>query len=305
MTPEPIRLPRAHRGPTDPVRPNFIIAGALRSGTTSLTLWLMQHPQVFMPARKELHYFEHTHQHKVRRWEDYLAFFEPGRGKPAVGEATPSYLTKPESAAWIRFVLPDVKIILILRNPADRAFSNYCFGRARGWEDAPTFEHALERDRRWHAAPHSKEEEEEHGRECYVRRGFYAPQVQRFLDEFGPRAVRIYLFEEAVAKPRETFEDLCGFLGIRRDVVPDFSPINQSRPPAFFKLQKALEWMWKRKPVFGLERFMRLPMWLNQELGRMAVRFDRETRAALLEAYRPDILRLGRMIDRDLSRWLS
>jgi hypothetical protein len=287
------------------VKPTFIIAGAIRCGTTSLSLWLTQHPDVFMPPEKELHYFERYHERKIHEWSDYLARFEPGRGKAAVGEASPSYLAKPESAAWIRFVLPDAKILLILRNPVDRAFSNYCFGLMRGWEFAPTFERALRRDRRWHSGSHSELEEERHGGMCYFRRGLYADQVQRFLEAFGPEAVRVWLFDDLAEKPKETYREICSYLGIRSDFTPGFQRLNQGRPPALIRLQRVLARASRHAVLPGSAPILRGVMEMNQALGRMVRRLDPSTRATLMEAYRPDVLRLGRLIGRDLSSWLG
>src|SRR5262249_54680506 len=113
--------------------PNFLIVGAANSGTTSLYTYLNQHPEVFLPALKEPHYFSQIHPAYEQRYlrtyvrdeRTYLGLFRKSTGYRAVGEASTSYLSEPEAPSRIYSVAPKTKIIIILRDPVERAHSHY------------------------------------------------------------------------------------------------------------------------------------------------------------------------------------
>ncbi|MGH2726565.1 MAG: sulfotransferase domain-containing protein, partial [Actinomycetota bacterium] len=113
--------------------PNFLILGAMKAGTTSLAYWLGEHPDVFLAPGKELFFFN-----VPQRWELgvdwYRSQFAGSEGKIARGEATPGYLGHPQAAERIAATLPDVRLIALLRHPADRAYSQYWHNRATGTE---------------------------------------------------------------------------------------------------------------------------------------------------------------------------
>ena len=107
--------------------PNYLIIGAPKCGTTSLAAWLDEHPQVYMVPEKELHFFSGY-------WEQGLDWYEQcfvPNGKPLVGEASPSYLENPVARERIASVLPGAKLIAMMRNPVDRAYSQYWHWRDR------------------------------------------------------------------------------------------------------------------------------------------------------------------------------
>ena len=120
--------------------PNFIIAGFPKCGTTSLHYYLSEHPEIYMPKQKELHFFtnkilskqiagkgdEITAQTHINRLEDYQNFFPNNDKYKAVGEASPSYINYPEIYNEIKTQLSNPKIIILIRDPINRAYSNYC-----------------------------------------------------------------------------------------------------------------------------------------------------------------------------------
>jgi hypothetical protein len=136
-----------------------MIIGAGSSGTSSLYQYLRQHPNVYMPPKKELHFFVHDEPgtwptkkdgsldrfNPVTTWEDYLGWFAKAQPGMAVGEASPMYMYFEHAAARIKDRLPDVKLIAILRNPADRAFSGYIHTVRDGLEPLD-FKAALEEE---------------------------------------------------------------------------------------------------------------------------------------------------------------
>jgi hypothetical protein len=179
-----------------PAWPNFFIVGAANSGTTSLYTCLNQHPQVFLPALKEPHYFAHVRPSYEQRYmrtyvteqNAYLKLFRSGAGYPAIGEASPSYLFDVEAPARIRRFLPHAKIIMLLRDPVERAHSHYLMDLREGAQ-SEHFYRAIEED--WYRS--QKGWGVSH---LYVELGLYAEQVSRYLNTFGSQQVLILMFEE-------------------------------------------------------------------------------------------------------------
>ena len=143
--------------------PSFLIVGAQKSGTTSLYHYLSQHPQVFMSSVKEPNFFAFEGQqvdyrgpagqpasinlYSVTDWDDYQRLFADAGAAVALGEASTLYMAVPGTAERIRQRIPDVRIIAILRDPVDRAFSSYLHCRRTGREPYAEFETALQHER--------------------------------------------------------------------------------------------------------------------------------------------------------------
>ncbi len=193
--------------------PDFIIAGAPRSGTTWLYLLAQRHPQLAMaePMVPEPKFF--LVDELWQRGVDYYStkWFDPLPAGRVLGEKSTNYLEAPEAAERISRVLPRVKLIFLLRNPVDRAYSNYLWSRQNGLE-TETFERALaleeqrERDlapRLRYARPHA-----------YFSRGLYAEHLASFFRRF-PRSQMLVLRQEDVAARRESVAaDFHRFLGV-------------------------------------------------------------------------------------------
>lgn len=132
--------------------PNFLIVGAQKAGTTSLHYYLKQHPQIYMRPRKEPHFFEGMHWDFYRPGRimlavtdlaDYQALFEGVTDEKAIGEASASYLYSPKAPTLIKRSIPDARLIAILRNPPDRAYSNFLHCVRGGRESIVDFAEAL------------------------------------------------------------------------------------------------------------------------------------------------------------------
>jgi hypothetical protein len=122
-------------------KPDFFIVGAPKSGTTAMYFYLKQHPEIFMPERKELHFFgsDFFAPHFVRDLKDYLKFFEGADNKKRIGEASPWYLYSKRAAFEIKEFNPDADIIIMLRNPVDMMYSLRETLRKKGIERASFF----------------------------------------------------------------------------------------------------------------------------------------------------------------------
>ena len=200
--------------------PTFLTVGAEKCGTTALHVHLSRHPQVFMSEPKEPSFFlsedprytgqdmgDLQHEY-IRTLEEYQAIFESVDGETAIGESSPCYLYSDVAPHKIKELIPDAKIIAILRNPVQRAYSQFVFNQQRGWEARKmTFSRALELE----------DERVEKGSMWafhYTRRGKYSGQIKRYLDTFSSARVRVVLYDDFVKKPDSVLEDLYGFLGV-------------------------------------------------------------------------------------------
>ena len=186
--------------------PNFLIIGAPRSGTSTLATNLSDHPQAFVPPQKELKFFDFEF-HRGIRW--YSRQFRDAGASVAVGESSPTYLYSPAAAERIAEILPDARLIVILRDPVDRAYSDYLHARTFGRESL-SFEDALQeevRGKRLWSADRSLQG-------SYLSRGRYAEHLQRFLQPRDGRSLQIIMFEDLRDSPFGTFSSVCSFLGI-------------------------------------------------------------------------------------------
>jgi hypothetical protein len=193
--------------------PNLFVVGAAKAGTTSVNHYLSQHPEIFMSPMKEPHFFsriEPTPELQpffphVRDKGAYLSLFAGARDQQMRGEASTSYLTDPAVADRIWRTCPGAKIVMILRDPVDRAYSHYWNDVREGIERRP-FGQAI-----------SEELEGPPGRwgvsSLYVECGRYSAPVTRYLERFRANAIVLF-FEELVADAPRTLERLFTFLNV-------------------------------------------------------------------------------------------
>lgn len=287
-------------------KPDFFVVGAPKAGTSSLYNYLSQHPYVFMSEPKEPHFFHNRRSPGSpvlgeKNLEGYLRLFEGVPESMRAGEASTSYLYSANAAQEIREVCPDARIMMILRNPVDRAYSHY-WNHVRDGNEQLSFEEALWdeperiRNRQWCGS-------------YYVTGGRYAEQVARYLDVFGRDAVKVYLFEDLKQDALGVCWDAFSFLRVDPNVPIETSrAYNRSGQPRStllssmsYRLSKN-EFVAKVLPV-ALKRGAK--EWLLRRNVRQAPKMDPTTRARLQDVYRDDILRLGALIGRDLKHWLE
>ncbi len=268
--------------------PNFLIIGAMRSGTTSLARWLRPHPEVFMPVRKELHYFD---VHFDRGMEWYDSQFADYRGEPAVGEATPRYLYCREALPRIKAALPSVLLIVILRNPVDRAYSHYWLNRGKGKESLD-FVDALEAEpARLAAATYGAAD-----RHSYLDRGRYLAQLEHVCANFDRSGLCAVLFDDLVADPAGTYETVCRFLGVRVDTVPEV--VGKAANGAATYRSLGL-----RRLVSPLPRNVRITVSRFNRRQTAYPPMEERLRRRLVAQFEQENLQLGKWLDRDLSAW--
>jgi hypothetical protein len=188
-------------------QPDFLIIGAQRAGTTSLFHYLSQHPNSRPPLLKEIHYFDLNPQ-KSPNW--YFAHFPQNRGDFITGEASPYYLFHPEVPARVAKLLPTVKIIILLRNPIERAYSNYQHSVSLGIEKR-SFEQAIQPELEGQVYPIGSIA---HREQSYLARGLYAEQLARWLKIFPRKQFLILKSENFFQNPLENLNAVSAFLGL-------------------------------------------------------------------------------------------
>jgi hypothetical protein len=195
--------------------PTFLIIGATKAGTTSLHHYLGQHPDVFVAPRKETNFFAQESAlcftgDAVTVPEEYEEQFSSAVSQKAVGESSPAYLAVPKAPRRIASLLPNIKLIMILRDPADRAYSHYTMRRAQGREDRETFEEVLlEPDR-----------DPEHS---YTERGFYGLFLERYLKHFPREQLKIFLYEDLTKDTMNVVKECFEFIRVNPNFTPDIS----------------------------------------------------------------------------------
>jgi hypothetical protein len=222
--------------------PNFLIVGFPKCGTTSLYNYLNQHPQIYMPLIKEPGFFTRAWPHLVKTVEDYKALFADVTGEIAIGEASPMYIEDPEVPDRIIDILgADVKIIIMIRNPIDRAYSFWGHLHYHSMVEPLSFEDALKAENDRHASEKLKEEELYYpGIFMYYRGGLYSQKIQQYLDEFGKENVKVIIFEEFVRNLEDNIANVYKFLDVDANFMPSLNQYNIANTPMNKNLQKVL-----------------------------------------------------------------
>jgi len=294
------------------IYPNFFICGAAKSGTTSLWMYLKQHPNIFMPEdirAKEPAYFCRVNG----SWgyegqeERYSKLFEAAGMCKAVGEASTTYLTYPESAAWIHSEIPEAKIIIILRDPVSRAYSLYRWMVNHGHEWVSTFEKALEVELERKSDPafftgnaHTFYDY------LYFESGMYSEQLARYFTAFPRQHIKVILLDELKKMPVETTQEIYRFLGVDTHFKPLVSVHNKAElRPVFIRFHFALNEFQRRHRLTRKAHLSKVLFDKNRTLLKLKwPKINPQTDQMLREKYRNDIQKTQKMIQKDLSGWL-
>jgi len=204
--------------------PNFFIVGTMRAGTTSLHEYLNQIPNIYMSPVKEPHFFsiervtEKSKFSPIRDEKKYLKLFEKVTNEEVIGEASPTYLQDSKAPLLIYEKSPNAKIVIILRDPVERAFSHYLLILSKGWETRNFFDVI-------------KLPLNDDALTNIIEGGMYYEQVKRYLDIFGPSSVKIFFFESFAKDPKKTVNDILCFLGISGEFFISESNFNAFAKP--------------------------------------------------------------------------
>lgn len=291
-------------------RPDLLIIGAQKAGTTSLHRYLGQHPRILMSRVKEPGYLswpdeqdcggpagEPVVARDLAKWEEIFEGCEEMRadGAPcAVGESTTAYLYARGAPTRAHELVPDARIVVLLRQPAERAFSNWLHARREGREPISDFRSALGAESgrigsNWGPMWH------------YVRKSQYAGQLRRWAARFGDQML-VLTTDELASDGVATCQRVFAFLGLDATFSPDCSRRwNAGGAPRGIKIESKLQ---RALIAFGA----RIPPAYRRQVRDALfprVELDAATRRELTKQYfLDDIARTSEFLDRDLSAWL-
>ena len=225
------RLRRWYRERTSGLRllPAVLVIGAARAGSTSLYAYLLDHPRMAAPSHKEIHYFDLNRHRGIGWYRRHFPFRRSGR---ITGEASPYYVFHPHVPERVRATLPDVKLIVLVRNPVDRAYSHYHLACRNGREHL-SFEEAIE------AEPERIDSETErmlgdpsyrslaHRHHSYLARGRYAEQLERWLSVFPREQLLVLRSEDLFDDPAGTLGGVHSFLELHAHGAGRYEPYNR------------------------------------------------------------------------------
>lgn len=216
------RLRSDYRQLTAPLRglPSALVIGAQRSGTTSIFNYLVQHPDVLPPLGKEIHYFDFHYSRGVRYYRGRFPYSRRLRQGTMTLDATPYYLVHPLVPQRAAQLLPDVKLIALLRNPIERAYSHYQH-EVRGGREPLSFIEAIDREAERLAGEEERLRNEpdyyswNHHRYSYTHRGLYIEQLRRWLQHFPRTQLLVLQSEFLYRQPAEATARVHRFLGLK------------------------------------------------------------------------------------------
>jgi hypothetical protein len=272
--------------------PNFLIIGAAKAGTSTQHTYLRAHPEIFMPARKELRFFAYDGEgddltFPVKSLAEYESYFAGVTGEKAIGEATPRYLRTPDTPRKIREVVPDCRLIVSLRDPSERSFSSYMMVvRNQNLTGVKSYGEALKKF-------------------PIFCRG-YSEDLARYFQIFPREQIIVLRFEDLVRNPVGAAQTLFEFL----QVDPTFEPeVERVANPGGLPKVRLLHGMLANKRVMNFgkryvpERLLELAKGVrNKNLEKR--RMTEDERREALAVFRDDILRTQDLIGQDLSAWL-
>lgn len=302
--------------------PDFLVIGAPKAGSTAVHEALVHHPQLYLSTPKEPKYFltggtrphrsEHRgpgDAHSSREWvwrrDDYEQLFDPAPPGTLRGESTPFYLWDRRAHLRIHAAVPDVKLIAILRDPVDRAYSNWTHLWCDGLETEPDFIRACRKEPARVAAGYAPFWR-------YLELGRYGEQFEHLFKVFSREQVHVLRYKEFVDEPAKSIDAICEFLGVESGLVASTPASNMSGWADDTAVNAALRrtiragaavgslappQLWRRaqKPIV---RTLRRDMSHRPHL-------QTEHRRELVEYFREDVALLERLFDRPLQDWLS
>lgn len=303
--------------------PNFLVIGAAKSGTTSLYHYLKQHPQIYMSPVKEPEFFafcseqvdESSHDQFFlasifRRFtakpatnlNDYLNLFKGVKDEKAIGEASTHYLCNPQAPARIHQFIAHAKLIAILRNPIDRAYSDFLMLQHRHDDPTNDFLKSIDLENLGDYSPPWASSR-------YLNYGFYDTQLERFFKYFPASHLRVFLFED-LRNPIALLQEIFRFLEVDDTFQPQVAvryntAMNIPRNPLGRLIIKATP-----ASVRHVLKYVLPPPVFRWYMAHRQGHFNEtqcppEAREELRPIFRDHILRLQDMIQRDLAHWLT
>ena len=279
---------------------NFMCVGAQKSGTTTLYNVLRQHEEIYLPTAKEIYYFSDDKLFK-KGADWYHKYCKGYKGQAVIGEITPGYLCCPETAERIYKYNPEMKLVIMLRNPVHRAFSHYLMKKRNGREKE-VFSSCI----------HKELNELENGLvdqnvKNYVSRGFYAKQIIRYLEFFDISSIHFVIFENFIRDQENHIRDILKFLDLSEQSGLNYDICSNSfYVPRFSILQKC----YCNIPINIRTKFIRNMPDAIKEICKKITRkkgnkekMDPSTAIAIYNYVKNDISDLETLLDTKLDIW--
>lgn len=302
--------------------PDFLVIGAGKSGTTSIDKYLNQHPGVFVPRKKEPNFFgyETTNENDLRKspddlahyrasvttLEEYLKIFEEASPQQKLGETSNTYLYHKDAPYRIQHYIPDVKLIAVLRQPADRLYSRFMHLARENRTPTKSFSDCLDKNSIWWQ------------RNDLVTEGFYTINLTRYYELFPKENIRVYLYDDFESNPLKVMRDIYAHIGVDPEFTPDVSLRYNESGVVKNNLLNSIygQGGWLSRSIQflspGLYQKLRGNLSLKKKMLNLRKKnlekkaMDPAIRKALtLNVYGEDISALQSLLGRDLSHWLK
>jgi len=263
--------------------------------------YLRKIPGIFMPDRKEPNYFSiitcppNEHSHPIRDKNEYLSLFEKGKTDNIIGESSPLYLSDPNAAKMIHQASPHARILILLRDPVERAYSHYLMYLTRSESTIRTFHEEILNELE-NGIDYNKPF-------VTIEAGLYFEDVKRFFSTFGKNQVKIIIFEEFVENKKNTLEEILMFLGLNAKVVKLDDIIHNPYGQPKGQISKRIL---KSKPLFKLSeriissstrKHLRDKFLMEQQVKP---KMDAQDRDLLIKYYKSDVKNLHELLGRKL-----
>ncbi|MFI5064398.1 MAG: sulfotransferase family protein [Streptosporangiales bacterium] len=300
--------------------PDFLVIGAPKAGTTALHAALARHPELYLSTVKEPKFFLTdgpppskgggpgdipTWREHVWRRADYEALFAPAEAGQLRGESTPFYLYDTDAQRRIRELIPDVKMIAMLRDPVERAHSNWAHLWSAGLDPEGDFLRACAEEDRRVAAGWAQFWR-------YTRLGRYGEQLEHLYRVFPKEHVLVLRYRDLVDAPAQTLDEICAFLGVPAGVITEVPRENVTAHPDESLGHRVLSQLLRGAAAAGRHLPGTTGTVLTSPLERMLQRGARprqpltwEQRQALLPYFEPDIRLLEKVTESDFGDWLQ
>lgn len=293
--------------------PNFIIFGVQKAGTTSIYSYLKQHPQVYMSPVKETNFWSGELQkdgqkptikksNNIYTFEQYTQLFDDVKDEIAIGEASPNYLLRYKSSSELIYQhLPQTKLIAVLRDPSERAYSDYLMHIREAKYGGKTLTEQIQ------YSPNTS---------YTLLKGLYYQPLKHYIEKFGQDQIRVYLYDDLCQSPVKFMQNMYEFLEVDPTFIPDTT--RKAQEGKLPKNQAVNNLLRTQNPIrkvaaTALKTFFPLEVRQNirsrileiNSIDKKQLKLSVEERKLLVDFYRDDILKLQELIERDLSGWLA
>jgi len=300
--------------------PDFLLIGAGKSGTTSIDKYLKAHPQIFMPPKEPCYFafsglsdtqlnqiqdLKYNFPRSVLTLKDYTKLFASSQEGQILGETSPIYFHNENAPLQIYKFIPDVKLVVILRQPVDRLYSRFLHLAGEGRPPTESFKEVINKNSIWWT------------RDDLIQEGFYFTNLSRYIGLFPHANIKIVFYDDFVSNPQELMKEIYDFLNVSTNFIPDTTVIyNQS---GFVRNQFYDFIIGKSSPVKAtIEKIT--PGFYDKMRNNISVRklinkmrqlnlnrppLDPKLKSEITHLiYKEEIIKLQDLVKRDLSKWL-